>query len=267
MDLQARIDALEAEFLAKDRLLAEQAAENAKLRALVTELLEEQARLREQIEALTEQLGRDSRNSNQPPSSDAPGRKRRGSEGEKPKRGQQNRKRGGQVGHSGAHRRLVPVEQVHHGEDVFPSRCESCWKDLPQIPDPKAKRYQVTEVPPLEPVITEYRRHAVRCTCGYTTQTSFEESQIPRSVFGPRLMSLVVLLTGVYHVSRRKTAKLLQDLCGVRISLGSISAIETGGKPVTRKHLGAGSHVVVVIHYQDRASGHRPRSLRSAGSP
>jgi transposase len=227
LDQQAQIDALKAELLAKDRLLAEQAAEIAELRGLVATLLEENARLREQVEVLTEQLGRDSRNSNQPPSSDAPGRKRRGGKNEKSnKRRKRNRKRGGQVGHSGAHRTLVPVEQVQHVEDVFPPRCENCWENLPEIPDPKAKRYQVTEVPPIEPVITEYRRHAVRCTCGYMTRTSFDESQIPKSSFGPRLASLVVLLTGVYHVSRRKTAELLWDLCGVRMSLGSISAIE-----------------------------------------
>ena len=79
----------------------------------------------------------------------------------------------------------------------------------------------------MKPVITEYQQHAVCCIkCGYTTRVPFAESQIPVSAFGPRLRSLVVLLTGVYHVSRRKTVKLLSDLCGVRISVGSVSALE-----------------------------------------
>ena len=39
-------------------------------------------------------------------------------------------------------------------------------------------------------------------------------------------MGMIALLTGVYHVSRRKTAKLLSDLVGVPISLGAISAVE-----------------------------------------
>jgi transposase len=34
------------------------------------------------------------------------------------------------------------------------------------------------------------------------------------------------LLTGVYHVSRRRAAKLLSDLVGVPISLGAVSAVE-----------------------------------------
>jgi transposase len=36
----------------------------------------------------------------------------------------------------------------------------------------------------------------------------------------------VALLTGVYHLSRRKTVSLLWDLLGVRISLGAVSSIE-----------------------------------------
>jgi transposase len=39
-------------------------------------------------------------------------------------------------------------------------------------------------------------------------------------------MGIVALLTGVYHVSRRRTAKLLSDLVGVPISLGAVSAVE-----------------------------------------
>lgn len=225
---------VEAQLLERDRLIAKQEAEIAELRALVAKLLEENARLREQVEvlskkveALEEQLGRNSRNSNQPPSGDRPGRKSRGGSNEKSnKRRKRNRKRGGQPGHSGAHRTLLPAEQVHEFKDVFPAQCESCWTKLPQKPDPKAIRYQVLEVPPFEPVVTEYRRHAVQCTCGYTTRVSFAESQIPTSAFGPRLMSLVAMLTGVYHLSRRKAAKLLSELCGVQISLGSISALE-----------------------------------------
>jgi transposase len=39
-------------------------------------------------------------------------------------------------------------------------------------------------------------------------------------------MGAVVLMTGVYHLSRRGAIGLLRDLLGVRISLGAVSAIE-----------------------------------------
>lgn len=220
MDPQSQIAQLQAALLVKDTQLAQ-------LETQVAELTEQNSRLVKQVGVLTEMLKRNSRNSNKPPSSDAPGRtgKRRGRQKSK-KRGKGQRKRGGQPGHPGAHRELVPEDQVSKFKDLYPSHCANCWKELPKTPDPKARRYQVTEVPPITPEIIEYRRHAVQCTCGHTTIESFEECEIPTTTFGPRLMSLVALLSGVYHVSRRQTAKLLSDLCGVRISLGSVSAIE-----------------------------------------
>jgi transposase len=43
---------------------------------------------------------------------------------------------------------------------------------------------------------------------------------------GSRLSALVVLLTGVYHLSRRNTAALLGDVLGVQLALGSVSNVE-----------------------------------------
>jgi len=85
-------------------------------------------------------------------------------------------------------------------------------------------RFQVTEVEPVKPYTTEYRRHGVGCSCGCTTYAVHDQQ--PASPFGPRLMALVVLLTGVYHLSRRKAAELLSDMAGVRISVGAVSAVE-----------------------------------------
>ena len=73
-------------------------------------------------------------------------------------------------------------------------------------------------------IVTEYRRHSVTCACGYTTLAKIDD--VPASPFGPRLMSLVALLTGVYHLSRRQAVVLLHDVLGVRLSLGAASAIE-----------------------------------------
>jgi transposase len=39
-------------------------------------------------------------------------------------------------------------------------------------------------------------------------------------------MSAAALLTGVYHLSRRRAVELLSDLVGVRISLGAVSTVE-----------------------------------------
>ena len=109
--------------------------------------------------------------------------------------------------------------------DLFPPECENCWEPLPKTPDPLAQRYQTTELPPITPHTTEYRQHAVVCPCcKYKTYGPYD--RIPASPFGPRLASVVALLTGVYHLSRRATVRVLADLVGLRISLGAVSAVE-----------------------------------------
>lgn len=206
-----RIAELEAELKAKDARIAEQDRRISELEKRLAEL--------------TELLGQNSRNSHRPPSSDPPEERRKRKNQEKKAR--QERKRGGQPGHQGAHRELVPPEKVTKFVDLFPAECESCWKKLPAVPDASATRYQQTEVPPIEPRTTEWRRHQVTCPCcGYKTRAAYDVDQIPTSPFGPRLMAIMALLTGVYHLGRRRAVELLSDVVGVRVSLGALSAVE-----------------------------------------
>jgi transposase len=179
------------------------------------------AELKQLVATLMERLNRNSRNSPLPPSSDGPGAR---SSSEQKNKGDAQRKRGGQPGHGGHKRQLLPAEQVDHVVDLFPEQCENCWQPLPRESDGDPTRYQVTEMPPVRPQTTEYRRHAVTCACGYTTLAKVDE--MPASPFGPRMMSLVALLTGVYHLSRRQTVVLMHDLLGVHLSLGAVSAVE-----------------------------------------
>jgi transposase len=209
-----RIAELEGALPARDAQLAAKDARIAELEQRVAEL---SARLTE----LAEKLGQNSRNSHRPPSSDPPAARgqRRGKGKSK-----SQRKRGAQPGHRPAQRQLLPAEDVDKVVDLFPSHCQGCAKPLSEVPDANAMRFQVTEVPPVEPYTTEYRRHAVRCSCGHTTCAVHDQQ--PASPFGPRLMALVALLTGVYHLSRRKAAELLSDMAGVRISVGALSTVE-----------------------------------------
>lgn len=184
------------------------------------------AELEQVVADLLAKLGQNSKNSHLPPSSDSPDerRKRRN----KRKAEQKGRKRGAQKGHSGSHRELVPEDKVNKFVDLYPHECENCWNLLPQVPDASPKRYQQIEIPPLEPHTTEWRRHAVSCPCcGYRTRAPYDESKIPASSFGPRLMAIMALLTGVYHLSRRKAVGLLSDTMGVEVSLGALSTVES----------------------------------------
>ena len=209
-----------------DAALAARDARIAELEALVVKLTHQVVELTEQNAELMRRLGEDSGNSNKPPSSDPPANRaaRRAKKAGKDKKG---RKRGGQPGHKGASRTLVPAEQVNDVEDLYPEECENCWHALPEVADENAKRYQQVDLAPLGRHITEWRRHAVACPCcGHRTRAKYDVNVIPSSPFGPRLVATVALLTGGYHLSRRKTVDLLRELLGVVLSLGSVSNIE-----------------------------------------
>lgn len=208
---------LEAELVAKDQQIAALQAESVAKDARI-------ATLERQVAELSERLGQNSRNSHRPPSSDTPDeRRKRRNKGKKAK---QQRKRGAQTGHQGAHRELLSPEKVNKFVDLFPKECENCWKPLPHVPDRAPKRHQQTEVPPIEPFTTEWRRHEVTCPCcQYRTRAPYT-TEIPASPFGPRLMAIAALLTGVYHLGRRRAVDLLADVVGVSISLGALSAVE-----------------------------------------
>jgi len=179
--------------------------------------------LKQLVAQLKEQIGRNSSNSSLPPSSDS--RETREKIRANRKRGKKKRKRGGQPGHRGSTRQLLPPEQVQHITDLFPQQCENCWRPLPKVPDEQPQRYQVTELPPIMPETTEFRQHAVGCTCGHITRAALPP-EVAASPFGPRLSSIVAALTGVYHLSRRQAQTMLSDLFGIQISLGAISSIE-----------------------------------------
>lgn len=226
MDPEERIK-LEAQFEARlQARLAEMLlvfeAQLAEVRRVyetrITVLEAENAALRKKVGELSLKLGENSKNSHKPPSSDPPGSRPAGG---KPSW----RKRGGQKGHKGRHRELLPPDQVDKFEHLYPPECENCWAALPQVKDSEPMRTQHIELPAPKPFLTEYQRHAVACTCcGHVTRASCEA--IPDSPFGPRVMAMLALLTGVYNLSRRRAVEAMKDMLGIDISLGAASAIE-----------------------------------------
>src|SRR5260370_19238994 len=175
------------------------------------------------IAELEEKLRQNSRNSHLPPSSDSPDERKRRS----PDKSSSPRKRGGQPGHGGARRELLPEDQVDEVVDLYPPECENCWTALPKVPDPCASRYQQTEVPPVKPHTTEWRRHQVTCPhCGFKTRAAHDPKVIPASPFGPRLMANMAMITGIYHLARRRPVGLLSDPLRFRGSVGPLRAVQ-----------------------------------------
>lgn len=219
VDAGAEIEELRAQLAARDGHIARLERQLDRVLAQLGRVAELEAELAK----LRELLGRDSSNSNKPPSSDPPGTGAKAAKEKKP----EGRRRGGQRGHEGSHRGLLPAERMDAFEDHFPCTCARCHTSLPRTPDPDAKRYQHTDLDRDGVFRTEHRRHRVKCpSCGHKTWAKYDPNTIPRYPFGPGLLAAVVLLTGVYHLSRRRAVRLLWELLGVRMSVGAVSRIE-----------------------------------------
>jgi hypothetical protein len=182
-------------------------------------LCQEIARLQAEVNRLKAQLSRTSANSHQPPSSDPPPRART------KVRELSTRPWGGQPGHRGTTRPLLPVAEVDELHVCQPSHCAGCGSPLTGS-DPAPLRHQVTEFPPLQPRVAEYQLQALRCErCGVRTRAPLSEG-VPERTFGARLQALVAVLSGAYRLSKRNIQQLLADCFGVELALGSLSALE-----------------------------------------
>jgi len=174
--------------------------------------------LEQRLARLEERLNQTSRNSSKPPSSDPPTLSR-------PARSPSGRKTGGQPGHQGHGRELKRVEQVDRIVDAKPAACGQCGSLL-LGEDPQPVRHQVTELPIITPVVTEYRCHTLAClVCGAQTQARWPVDMPPGS-FGPRLQATTGFLTGRMGASQREVHEMLGTLFQTEVSVGSIAALE-----------------------------------------
>jgi transposase len=177
-------------------------------------------RLQATVEQLTERLQQDSRTSSRPPSSDPPQ-----AIGQRPRRAPSGRRPGGQPGHEGHTRVLMPIEDVEAVIPLKPGRCPRCQHPL-SGEDPRPQRHQVTELPPLKPVVTEYQLHQLVCpSCGEATRAALPAG-VPMGGFGPRGQAIMALCTGAYHLSKRTTQSVMADLFGISVGLGTIANLE-----------------------------------------
>ena len=136
----------------------------------VTKLLEYDAE-NKQLKKKIVQLEKNSKTSSKPPSSDGPQDK--DPKSETSKKDPAKRKPGGQHGHKGTCRELIPVEDVDEIISYYPARCEGCGKELPQdeTADTNGEpfRWQVTEIEPIKAAVTEHQAHTTLCECGCHT--------------------------------------------------------------------------------------------------
>jgi transposase len=174
------------------------------------------------VDRLEAELRKNSRNSSRPPSSDKPGKQqpRRG-------KGSSGRSQGGQPGHEGKGRELLPTSAVDQVIEHWPSSCECghvfLESDLVAAGEPA--RHQVEELPRIATIVVEHQCQRVCCPeCG-VRRTGELPVEVAGSSFGPRLQAAVATLAVRNRVSRRDTVELMRELFGARISTGAVDQV------------------------------------------
>jgi transposase len=174
--------------------------------------------LRQEVAELRRQIGRNSGNSSVPPSANPPWAPR--PVAKKPT----GRRPGGQPGHKGFFRKLLPTEQVDHVVQHKPTACAHCAAKLPENANWQLLgRHQVTELPKPAVEVTEHQAYGCRCEkCGRLTEAQIPE-ELTRSVLGPRLSAAVAFFSSRVHGSRRAVEEVLEEILGAPIALGTVS--------------------------------------------
>src|ERR1700745_3399919 len=165
-ELEKQVQEKEKELADAQKKIAEQEKQITEQEKQITEqekqITEQEKQITEQEKQITDQeeqpalRKRNSTNSSKPPSSD-------GLAGEQRPRGRKHksqRKPGGQLGHPGHHRPLIPTAEVDVLKLLLRGKCEHCGRKLPQKPDQvttagEPRRHQVTEIPEIQAHTTE----------------------------------------------------------------------------------------------------------------
>jgi transposase len=216
-DLVQRIESLERIVAMQASLIATQASVIAARDAEIARLNGVIIGLNEKIAKLEARLNTNSSNSSKPPSTDPPWKQKR--------KTSSNGKRGGQKGHAGITRELVPVEEVDVIVPCKPADLCACGGTV-YLDESDPERKQVFEIPEIKPLVTEYQIFSGQCSCCATKMRGVLPSDAPSGMLGPNALATIALLTGKYHLSKRDVQELFSDYFGLSICVGTVCNAE-----------------------------------------
>jgi transposase len=200
--------------------LAEREARLAEQRRVIAEREARVGELGERVRELEDEVARLSLPPKTPENSSVPP-----SRGQKadPAESRRGAKRGPKRGHVGVSRARREPDVVLH---CRPIACDGCGAALTVSEQRRVGRSQVTDLPPVRPMVVEAWRYAATCAaCGARAEAPYPVGLEPRRRFGPQLEALLGYLREAHHLGYERLETVCRDVFGLRISQGAIAGL------------------------------------------
>ncbi len=169
------------------------------------------------VKNLEKRLNRNSKNSDQPPSSDGLRKPPR-------QRTKAPRKSGGQAGRKGSTRRFSPHPDkvVQHGAD----ECHACGEHLGEVEGTVISRRQEIELPEKPVAVIEHQRLEKRCPCCGQRNAGRYPAHLTGNVqYGRRFKAVCLYLLNYQLLPYERTGELLHTLLGYQPGGGTLQSI------------------------------------------
>jgi transposase len=163
---------------------------------------------------------KNSGNSHNPPSSDKAPKKNQSL------REKSNKPAGGQPGHKGD--TLKMSDSPDEVEPLIPHQCNQCGGSLEGVELILKSRRQIIDLPPIRPLIKEYRCYGAQCSCGHHQQGEYPSWVNNHVQYGPNIQSLIVYQSYYQFMPFARLQDFMSKVCGVNMSKGTIENILRG---------------------------------------
>ena len=228
IELIEQYEQLSREYARVSAKYARVSADNVRLEEEIAEYKSNVTVLEQRIADLDRSSKLNSHNSSNPPSSDGLSKetvekKKKKKKRTKSSRKKSDRKSGGQAGHKGT--TLNQVENPDQIADHTPDQCQGCSATLSKSDIVGFLSRQVFYIPKPPPlVVTEHRAHTCQCNeCGAKVRAAFPDGVNAPVQYGNEIASLVAYLQTTQCLPDHRTAMLLSEWCGIKLSSGTVA--------------------------------------------